>query len=363
MLPTPVTGFMSVATKAAGFAAFIRVLAAITTGDRPWLIALAAIAVLTMTLGNLAALRQASLKRMLAYSSIAHAGYVLTGLAAGNAQGAQGALYYLLVYTFMNLGAFAVVQAVQGRDEIDVSSERVAGLATRQPVLAALMAIFMFSLTGIPPLAGFFGKLYVFSAAVQGGLAWLAVVAMINSAVAAYYYLRVTVSMYMLEPAPRRGGVAPASPAEASLVPGAPAPGSRQVRPAGPAPSIRAAATTPGMVVEALGAGPASALPAPGGGASTVAAPARIQSPVPHKGQVSRRGEPSGRGTALPAGVAAEEPPARGESSGAAAQGGALGWPGWLALALMAAGTVGLGLWQMPWMQAIAQAVAALPGR
>jgi NADH-quinone oxidoreductase subunit N len=199
--PTPVTAFMSVATKAAAFTAFIRVLASLTSHDRPWLIALAVLAVLTMTLGNLAALRQSSLKRMLAYSSIAHAGYLLIGLAAGNGQGAQAALYYLAAYTFMTLGAFAVLLAVQRRDENDVSGERLTGLAGRQPVLALLMAVFMFSLAGIPPLAGFFGKLYVFSAAVDAGMAWLAIVGVINSAVGAYYYLRVTVAMYMAEPA------------------------------------------------------------------------------------------------------------------------------------------------------------------
>ena len=159
--PTSVTAFMSVATKTAAFASLIRVLASLTSHDRPWLIVLAALAVLTMTLGNLAALRQTSLKRMLAYSSIAHAGYVLVGLAAGTSQGAQAALYYLLAYTFMNLGAFAVVLAVQRRDENDVTLERITGLSSRQPGMAILMAIFMFALTGIPPLAGFFGKLYV----------------------------------------------------------------------------------------------------------------------------------------------------------------------------------------------------------
>jgi NADH-quinone oxidoreductase subunit N len=200
--PTSVTAFMSVATKTAAFASLIRVLAALTTNDRPWLIALAVIAVLTMTLGNLAALRQTSLKRMLAYSSIAHAGYVLVGLAAGTQQGAQAALYYLLVYTFMNLGAFAVVLAIQHRDENDVTMERIAGLSRRQPGMAVLMAVFMFALIGIPPLAGFFGKLYVFGAAVQADLTWLAIIAVINSAIAVYYYLRVTVSMFMADPRP-----------------------------------------------------------------------------------------------------------------------------------------------------------------
>lgn len=200
--PTPVTAFMSVATKTAAFASLIRVLASIVTVERPWLLALAGIAVATMTLGNLAALRQTSLKRMLAYSSIAHAGYVLVALSAGTPRGYQGALYYLLAYTFMNLGAFAVLLAIQRREENDVTGEQMTGLAGRQPLLAALMAIFLFSLTGIPPLAGFFGKLYAFAAAVDAGLAWLVIVAVINSAIGAYYYLRVTVSMYMAESAP-----------------------------------------------------------------------------------------------------------------------------------------------------------------
>lgn len=200
--PTPVTAFMSVATKTAAFASLIRVLTSFISIDRPWLIALAVIAVLTMTLGNLAALRQNSLKRMLAYSSIAHAGYVLVGLAAGTSQGAEAALYYLLVYTFMNLGAFGVVLAVQRREQNDVTMEQIAGLSSQRPGLAVLMAVFMFALIGIPPLAGFFGKLYVFSAAVQANLTWLAIIAMLNSAIAAYYYLRVTVSMYMAEPRP-----------------------------------------------------------------------------------------------------------------------------------------------------------------
>ncbi len=202
--PTSVTAFMSVATKTAAFTSLIRVLASVG-GDlrvapspgRPLLLVLAALAVLTMTLGNLAALRQTSLKRMLAYSSIAHAGYVLVALAAGTSQAAQAALYYLLAYTFMNLGAFAVLLAVQRRDENDVSLERITGLSSRQPGMAVLMAILMFALTGIPPLAGFFGKLYVFGAAVQANLAWLAIIAVLNSAIAAYYYLRVTVTMFM----------------------------------------------------------------------------------------------------------------------------------------------------------------------
>ena len=118
--------------------------------------------------------------------------------------GGSRARYYLIAYTFMNLGAFAVIQAVQRRDRNDVTTEDVAGLSARRPALALLMAVFMFALTGMPPLAGFFGKLYLFSGAVEGGLAWLAVVGVLNSAIAAYYYLRVTVLMYM-------GGSVPAT--------------------------------------------------------------------------------------------------------------------------------------------------------
>jgi NADH-quinone oxidoreductase subunit N len=209
--PTPITAFMSVATKTAVFAALIRVLQALPTHQQPWLPVLAVLAVLTMTLGNLAALRQTSLKRMLAYSSIAQAGYILIGLAADTQAGAQAALYYLAAYTFMNLGAFATVLAIQRPDRNDVTREDILGLASRQPALAALMAVFMFGLTGIPPLAGFFGKLYVFGSAVEAGMTWLAIVGVINSAIAAYYYLRVTVEMFMDEraSAPASSGATP----------------------------------------------------------------------------------------------------------------------------------------------------------
>jgi NADH-quinone oxidoreductase subunit N len=158
------------------------------------------LAILTMTLGNLAALRQLSLKRMLAYSSIAHAGYVLVGLTPGNAAGADAALFYLFTYAFMNIGAFAVVMALEKAQEGDALQNRAAGIAQRWPLLALTMAIFMLSLSGVPPLAGFFGKLFVFKAAVDGGWAWLAVIGMLNSAIGAYYYLRVTVAMYFEQP-------------------------------------------------------------------------------------------------------------------------------------------------------------------
>jgi NADH-quinone oxidoreductase subunit N len=213
--PTPITAFMSVATKMAVFAALIRVLQAMPTHQQPWLLVLAVLAVLTMTLGNLAALRQNSLKRMLAYSSIAQAGYILIGLATGTQAGAQAALYYLAAYTFMNLGAFAVVLAIQQPDRNDVTREDIVGLAGRQPGLAALMAVFMFGLTGIPPLAGFFGKLYVFGSAVDAGLTWLAIVGVINSAIAAYFYLRVTVEMFMTERVPALSSSMAAKPVRA----------------------------------------------------------------------------------------------------------------------------------------------------
>ncbi|CAN5843690.1 NADH-quinone oxidoreductase subunit N [soil metagenome] len=199
--PTPVTAFMSVGTKAAAFAAFIRVLViALPAQQSSWGWALAVMAILTMTLGNLAALRQTSLKRMLAYSSIAHAGYVLVGMAAGTHEGADAALFYLFTYAFMNIGAFAVVIMLEKANEGDALQNRAAGIGQRWPWLALTMAIFMFSLSGVPPLAGFFGKLFVFKAAVDGGWAWLAVIGMLNSAIGAYYYLRVTVSMYFEKP-------------------------------------------------------------------------------------------------------------------------------------------------------------------
>ncbi len=195
--PTPVTAFMSVGTKAAAFAAFIRVLfQAVPMQQETWGWVLAIIAVLTMILGNFAALRQTSLKRMLAYSSIAHAGYILVGLAPGTEAGANAALFYLFTYAFMNIGAFAIVIALERAQANDALQNRAAGIADRFPLLAFTMAIFMFSLSGIPPLAGFFGKYFVFKAAVDGGWTWLAVLGMLNSAVGLYYYLRVTVAMY-----------------------------------------------------------------------------------------------------------------------------------------------------------------------
>ncbi|MCS6827869.1 MAG: NADH-quinone oxidoreductase subunit N [Caldilinea sp.] len=199
--PTPVTAFMSVGTKAAAFAAFYRLFAfALPSEQATWGPVLGALAILTMTLGNLAALRQSSLKRLLAYSSIAHAGYILVGLATATSAGIDGALFYLISYAFMNMGAFAVIILLERQGEMDALGNRLNGLAQRHPQVAMLMSIFMFSLAGVPPFAGFFGKFFVFAAAVSGGYSWLAAVAMLNSAIGAYYYLRIVVNMYFAEP-------------------------------------------------------------------------------------------------------------------------------------------------------------------
>jgi NADH-quinone oxidoreductase subunit N len=201
--PTSVVAFMSVGAKGAGFAALIRVLN-FAFGSTPyvarWSIAVGILAVLTMTVGNLIALNQKDIKRMLGYSSIAHAGYIMVGVAAANDSGVRGVLFYLLAYAFMNVGAFAVASVVERRDEFSTTLRDYSGLSQREPLLAAAMAIFMLSLTGIPPLVGFWGKLFVFRAAVESGQSWLAIVGVINSAISAFYYLGVVVYMYMRGP-------------------------------------------------------------------------------------------------------------------------------------------------------------------
>ncbi len=210
--PTPVSAFMSAGTKMAAFAAFIRVLiVALPSQQEAWAWPLAVLAVLTMTLGNLTALRQTSMKRMLAYSSIAHAGYILVGMVPGTVAGASAALFYLFTYAFMNIGAFAVLIALEKVRDGDVDQRQLAGLGGRAPALALMMTIFMLSLSGIPPLAGFFGKFFAFKAAVDGGWMWLVAVAMINSAISAYYYLRVTVTMYFDQPEADATDTLPAS--------------------------------------------------------------------------------------------------------------------------------------------------------
>lgn len=205
--PTPVTGYLSVGPKVGAFAIVLRLFVeALGPLRADWVGVVAVLAVLTMTLGNLVALTQTNVKRMLAYSSIAHTGYILVGLAAygaGRIEGLEGVLYYSAAYTFMNLGAFAVVAALQRRPGVTSALETFAGLGRREPWLGVLATLFLISLTGIPPTAGFFAKAYVILAAVQAGgaIAWLAVVAVLNAAAAAFYYLRVVVYMYMREPA------------------------------------------------------------------------------------------------------------------------------------------------------------------
>ncbi len=199
--PTSVTAFMSVGPKAAGFAAFFRVyLVALNGVADHWVTIIWVLAALTMTVGNLAALVQTNIKRMLAYSSIAHAGYVLVALVAANELGSSSVLVYMLAYAFMNIGAFTVVIVLGKKGEENLNLADYSGLATKHPVLAFAMAVFMFSLAGIPPLAGFVGKFYVFSAAIKAGYVGLAIIGVLNSAMSVYYYLRVTMLMYMRDP-------------------------------------------------------------------------------------------------------------------------------------------------------------------
>jgi len=198
--PTSVTALMAVGIKAAAFAAFARVFMhtlVIFSGD--WTGVLWVLAVLTMTVGNVTALVQRNLKRMLAYSSIAHAGYLLVGMVAGGEAGGSAVLFYLIGYAFMTLGAFAVVIALGRRGQPNENLDDYNGVGFRSPFLGAAMAIFMLSLSGIPPLAGFVGKFYIFSAAVKSGYVGLAIIGVLNSVVSVYYYVGVLVRMYMTE--------------------------------------------------------------------------------------------------------------------------------------------------------------------
>ncbi|BDV44745.1 NADH-quinone oxidoreductase subunit N [Geotalea uraniireducens] len=199
--PTPITAYMSAGPKAAGFAAFLRVLiVAFPSLKADWTDLLWVLAVLTMTIGNIIALNQNNIKRMLAYSSIAHAGYALVGFTAGNAEGTAGILFYMLSYTFMNIGAFAIIILVGKKGEENNNVSDYAGFATKHPVLALAMSVFLFSLAGMPPTAGFIGKFYLFSSAIKAGYIWLAIIGVLNSAASVYYYLRVMVYMYMKDP-------------------------------------------------------------------------------------------------------------------------------------------------------------------
>jgi len=198
--PTSVTALMAVGVKAAAFAAFTRVfLHTLSAMAVDWTWILWVLAVLTMSVGNLAALAQRNIKRMLAYSSIAHAGYILVGMVGGGEDGGAAVLFTLLVYTLMTLGAFGVVIAVGRRGEPNEEIVDYAGLGFRYPFLGACMTVFMLSLAGIPSLAGFTGKFFLFSAAIEKGFVWLVIIAALNSTISIYYYAGVLMQMYMGE--------------------------------------------------------------------------------------------------------------------------------------------------------------------
>ncbi len=198
--PTTISGFMSTGAKAAAFSALILMFARPFMHGENLQLAFSVIAAASMILGNVVAISQSNIKRMLAYSSIAHAGYMLIGIAAANELGKTGIIFYLTVYTFMNIGAFGILSYFEQADEKYLTFDDYAGLANRKPYLAALMAVFMFSLTGIPPFAGFLGKYYVFVAAINANLTWLAILGVLSSVIGVYYYLRLVIVMYFTNP-------------------------------------------------------------------------------------------------------------------------------------------------------------------
>jgi NADH-quinone oxidoreductase subunit N len=198
--PTPITAFMATGVKLAAFAGFMRVFSLhLIAVSADWSSVLWVVAALTMTIGNVVAVVQTNIKRMLAYSAIAHAGYLLVAMTAAIPAAGAAMMYYLVGYLFANLGAFGVVTALERRGEANDLISDYRGLAGREPALAAAMAIFLLSFVGVPPLVGFVGKFYVFTAALQAGLVWLVVIALLNSVIAAYYYIYVIVAMYMQE--------------------------------------------------------------------------------------------------------------------------------------------------------------------
>ena len=198
--PTSVTAFMSTGGKAAAFSAFILAFSVPMSMHDPKLtMVIAILAAASMLIGNWFGLSQTNLKRMLAYSSIAHAGYMLIGIASGTQLGQQGISFYLVSYGLTNLGAFGVIAMLEKENGKNLSYEDYTGLARRKPALAALLSMFMFSLTGIPPFAGFVGKYYLFASAVQSNLTWLAILGVITSLFSTYYYLRIVVYMYFRE--------------------------------------------------------------------------------------------------------------------------------------------------------------------
>lgn len=203
--PTPVTGFMATGVKAATLAFFLRIMASQTLlGERAWALinVLQWLAALTILIGNVGAIRQSSVKRMLAYSSIAHSGYVMIGLIAAGVAGddlvgASGVLFYIFAYALMTVGAFGVLSLLETRDDHDVTIEDLRGLAKSRPLVALSMTVLLLSLGGVPPTIGFFGKFFLFSAAVKEGFWWLALWGVIGSVISVYYYLRPVVAMYM----------------------------------------------------------------------------------------------------------------------------------------------------------------------
>lgn len=200
--PTTLTAFMATAAKSATFIAFILILTRMLPGTESgdWTNVIQVVAILTMIIGNLIALVQDNVKRMLAYSSIAHAGYLLVGLAAGTSAGYSGVLYYLFAYTLMNVGAFGVIAYYERNHGLDFTSiESYAGLGFKVPAMGVMLSVFLFSLAGIPPFVGFVGKYYVFAAAVNAGLVPLAIIGVLASAASVYYYLRVMVYLYFKE--------------------------------------------------------------------------------------------------------------------------------------------------------------------
>jgi len=204
--PTSITAYMSVAVKAASFAMIVRLFMIALFSLRPhWLIIMSVVSALTMTIGNIAAITQSNVKRLLAYSSISHAGYILLGLIAANQTGLIAIPIYLLVYTFTNLGAWAIIVALRRKDVIGEHIDEMSGLFFRHPVAAILMLIFLLSLAGIPPTAGFIGKYFLFAAVIETGHNVLAVIAVINAAISMYFYLRIVVAMFMQDATEKTG--------------------------------------------------------------------------------------------------------------------------------------------------------------
>ncbi len=199
---TTITGFMSTMGKSAAFSVFFIMMLSVINGSTPNLFRsyFSIIAAFSMLFGSIVAISQKNIKRMLAYSSISHAGYIAIGLSAANPDALAGMIFYLFAYSFMNLGAFGIISIIESENEGNLELNSYMGLANKNPLLAGLLSLFMFALAGIPPLAGFFGKYYVFISAIESGLTWLALVGVLSSIISVYFYLRIVVYMYFKEP-------------------------------------------------------------------------------------------------------------------------------------------------------------------